>query len=251
MSALDHLPETKVCSVCRLEKPREEFYLRRRPKTGRFYLRSACRSCQMDRLREYRERVKADPERHEKALEKQRKRHGEWRDFNREHLRAKDRAVARRRRAAPETAERIRENSRRYEARKAAERRADPAAREAFLARKREAYAIRRDKAGKEPRKLRAHGRLNHSSKRGIPIGPFREWLRSFIDQERQEDGFSTAVDQIAAALGKSRDTADRQVYRWLNESEVVPLDYADAVLTRLDSPARLYELWPELEEVS
>lgn len=90
---------------------------------------------------------------------------------------------------------------------------------------------------------------------RRLPIEPFREWLDAFIAEERvvkatdrnNESEMSVVYERLALALGSDTANVKRLVHRWRNESQWIPLDYADAVLTRLDSAARLAELWPEL----
>lgn len=98
---------------------------------------------------------------------------------------------------------------------------------------------------------------LNHSVHTGLPIEPFREWLEDFFEREKVETRTDAPSDsenvaayrQLASALGRSEASIHRAVQRWREESQVIPLDYADKILTTLDSPARLYELWPHLAE--
>lgn len=245
------VPEEKRCPVCKTTKPASEFYLKR-TKAGTLTLRSLCRACQMKKQREYRAKVRADKERYEAFMQKQREYHRMWREYNRDHLKEYTRERARLDRQNPERAEAMRENARRSYWRI----RQDPERYREYRQRRREEYAIRRDRAGKSPRTPRAK-RLNHSAHTGLPIGPFLVWLDEFFEREREDtrtdrntdSGYVSAYEQLATVLGRDMDAVHRAVHRWRKESKVIPLDYADAILTALDSPARLYELWPELAE--
>lgn len=242
---------TKVCARCKQEKPWDEYHPRERTESGHVLrIQPYCKPCATIVRREWsqknRERLRVveregrkarkmlRPESAKATLERQRR----WRQ---------------RRREDPEYRERERRRQREYRARKWRE---DPEYRARELARKRDAYAR------KHGRRKRSH--LDRPSKPStryhmLPIEPFREWLRDYIEQNRQvtttnrvtESGIESVYDSVAYALGhENRGAAHRAVYRWLSESQMIPLDIADALVTRLDSPARLYELWPELAEV-
>lgn len=70
-----------------------------------------------------------------------------------------------------------------------------------------------------------------------LPIGPFREWLGAECDRR------GTVV--VAEILG----VQERQVWRWLHESEQVDVDRADAAFVAVGEPYLLIELYPELYE--
>lgn len=112
-----------------------------------------------------------------------------------------------------------------------------------------------RRRRGVPERKFGPKSKRSAGKDMDLPIAPFREWLRAYVaehrdpERDRVNDLPVAAYDHLALAMDVSREAAERAVYRWLNENESVRLSKADAVLTKLDSSARLYELWPELAE--
>lgn len=243
MSLPAGLPDSKVCPRCKEDKPQGEYYVVRDRRRSAYKLAVYCKPCQREYLREYHQRKRQDPEWRERERERKR----EWDRQNKDHVREYKREWYHRARQRPEWVER---------------RRAQDAARQRLWYRKsvrnrklrsqwnREARAIRRDKEGGRPRASAGDG----SQGGWLPIEPFREWLIAYRDEMRDPladagSRDSAFVAQVALALGLSQDAAGRRVRDWVNVAQHIPLDKADAVLTRLDSPARLYELWPELAE--
>lgn len=250
------LPAEKRCPRCEETKPcKTGFYGWTDKRTGNWRWHTYCRECVLEKTRER----ASSPEYREKRRERDRKR---WQDPEyRERQNARMREYDRWRRSwDAEYLETRRANSRDWKRRNEARARAyseeyrerirrDDELRRRRNQQRRERYAIQRDREGGGRRLGKPRGDRRDEF---LPIEPFREWLRWYLDQEREPDAepgkeLSVAYRRIAWATGVSETAASRAVYRWLNESEHIPLGLADAVLTKLDSPARLYELWPEL----
>lgn len=238
----------KKCARCKETKPWSEFHARLKAETGHVLkVQPYCKPCATAVRREWAARNRD----HQREL--QRDAYAARKRLRPDALEAKreyQREWKRRRAQDPEWVERQRERQREYKRR----RYKDPEYRGRELARKRDAYRRKQGglmRRGKDDRVVA----LDNFGQR-LPIEPFRAWLTDYFDRERRdtptERNNDSAVghvyEQIALAIGGGREAAHRAVYRWLSESNHIPLGHADAVLTRLDSPARLYELWPELE---
>lgn len=228
-------PMRRVCPDCGQSKLWKDFFPARRWEDGTVRsVRPYCRPCSKRRASEWRERNKErDNERRREAY-KRRMADEETREQQRERWREEQRKLRLRR----EYRERDNARSRDYYRRHLQD---DP-----------EWHEYNR----KRVRAYKRHRRAELRKERGgrLPIEPFRVWLRDFMDAERQETRNETespddvAYARIAQVLGISEHAAKRAYRRWMRESNHILIDHADALLTNLDTPARLYELWPELE---
>lgn len=254
------MADSKTCTRCGETKPVATGFYRYR-NGDRMRVQSQCIDCLTEkaRLRRY------GPEREEflakrRAYYRRRKRDTEaiekkrayQREYERYRLRVDEDYANRRREASRRWKERNKDRQREYNRQKRIAIQSDPVRHAEELRKERERYAIRQDRRGVKRRVGRSE--LDRRRSTGLPIGPFREWLLEFREMNRDPDAaadkqYAGISAQIALVLGVAEAAADRAMYRWLHENQVIPLDVADAVLTHLDSPARLYELWPELAE--
>lgn len=205
---------TKRCPVCELTLPWSAFYPRvRHPDGAVAGVRSKCKLCESTEAQERWQRIAAGD--HSDMLAKRRVYH------------------AQRMASDPEYAARVRETARenarlRYQH--------DEEYREQQKAKARARNRDPRSRAREREQRRRARQERKRETSRRLPSEPWRTWLRS------QQWRFETTTE-FATWLGVD----ESGLTRWLDGTNGILLDTADAVLCRIGEPQLLMELWPEL----
>lgn len=206
---------TKTCTACKREKPWSAFYVRERWPDGMVKaVRTKCKLCESEIAAARWQEKLARPDREDELAER--------RTYHAQRMMLDDEYAARVRKTA-------RENNRlRYAT--------DPIYRQSVIDRSTAFNATPRGRALEKRRRRRARSQRRNETSMRLPSEPWYEWLA----EERPR--FADIID-----MAKWMGVDESALRKWLDKTNGILLDNADAVLCTIGQPHLLMLLWPEL----